>query len=289
MTARTVGVVGAGRMGTAIVERLLDQGHPVLVADAASEARDRCAALGAEVAGSPGEVAARCEPTIVVVNTDQQSLDVVLGDDGILSGAPSGAVVVVHSTVHLDTLRTLVSAATARGVTIVDAGVTGGSDPARRGELAVLIGADADTVERIRPTVAAYASLIVHTGGPGTGMAAKHAVQTVLMGKLAATYEGLLLAHAAGVDVERFAEVVQHAEDASGIHAFVLGARARAMAGHEDPTWTQICTHQLPVACKDLDAAAALADELELPLAVTRAARHDMPAVWSGRNEGEPS
>lgn len=281
MTAPPVGFVGAGRMGAAIVERLLAQGQSVVVADPSPEAQRRCAGLGAEIAVSPREVASRCEHTIVVVNTDEQVLDAVLGDDGLLSGAARGSIVIVHSTVHVETIRTLGDAAAAGGVVIVDAGITGGSEPALRGQLAVLVGTDDATLERIRPMLSAYSALVVHTGVSGTGMAAKHALQTVIMSKLAATYEGLLLARAAGVDVERLAEVIQHAEDVSGIHPFVLRSRARTMAGHVDPTWEQVCAHQLPVALKDLDAAIALGDELGLTLAVARAAHAEMPAVWS--------
>jgi 3-hydroxyisobutyrate dehydrogenase-like beta-hydroxyacid dehydrogenase len=281
VTDEAVGIVGVGRMGGAIAQRLLAHGRQVVATDRSTDARNRVEAVGAQIVNTPRGVAERCRQILVVVNTDAQVVDAISAEAGVIAGAEPGTIVAIHSTIRLDTLHSVAAAARAHGVVVIDAGVTGGADPALRGELAVLVGGEESTLEQLRPVFSSYASVIVRLGGLGTGMAAKHAVQTVLMGKVAAAYEGLLLAHAAGVDTIALAQAVQHAEDQSGIHPFFLAARARAFAGQGDDAWRAITTHQRPVAEKDLHAALALADELGLALPATRGASDDMPAAWS--------
>src|SRR5262249_6141736 len=146
----------------------------------------------------------------------------VLGTDGVLAGSQPGSIVAVHSTISIETLHRLADAATDRRVALVDAAVTGGADAAARGELAVLLGGDAGAIEALRPGLASYASMIVRVGVLGAGMKAKIALNLLSFGKMAAAYEGMRLAHHAGVDLAEFARIVQHSEAQSGLHSFYL-------------------------------------------------------------------
>jgi 3-hydroxyisobutyrate dehydrogenase len=247
----------------------------------AASARERLANAGAIVVDSPAEVAARCSVVSVVVNTDDHVTEAMLAPDGILAGASAGTLVAVHSTIHLETRERMAARAAEDSVAVLDAAVTGGVDAAARGELAVLLGGDPAAVEMITPALAHYASMIVRAGDLCAGMAAKLAIMVASFDKLAATYEGLLLARRAGVDVTELANVIAHSEAQSGIHTFFLHARAGTIADTNDHSLAEVARHEAPKSQKDLHAALVLADAHGLDLPVTRAAHDEMPEVWN--------
>lgn len=286
MNGEPLGFVGVGNMGGAMAIRALSMGERVVVFDVSPAACDRLVAAGAAIAATPGDVARQVGVVSVVVNYDQDVIAAVLGDGGVLSGASPGTVVAIHSTVHLDTLERIAHAAAELGVKVVDAAVTGGVEAASRGELAVMLGGPADDIARVRAAIASYASVVMHAGALGAGLSAKLAVNLVGFAKMAAAYEGLALAHAAGVDAEALALVIAHSERQSGQHSFYLEARARAFANAGDDVLEAIGHHESPKSQKDLHAALDLARRLGIELPVTSVAYDQMPAVWAvdGRN-----
>ena len=279
-TIAPIGFVGVGNMGGAMALRVLAQGGAVVAFDLSPDARRRLASAGATVVDSPSAVAQQCDVISVVVNYDADVVAALLGPEGVLAGAAADTVVAIHSTVHLETLERVAREASTRSVAVVDATVTGGVDAAARGELAVLLGGDRDAVDRVRVAIAPYASVVMHAGGLGAGMAAKLSLMVVSFGKMAATYEGLRLAHAAGVDVNELAGVIAHSEQQSGIHDFFLRTRARTIGDEDDDSFAPIARHESPKSQKDLHAALELAHRLGLPLPVTTASHDAMPAVW---------
>jgi 3-hydroxyisobutyrate dehydrogenase len=278
--APTIGFVGVGNMGFAMARHALQQGVAVVAFDPSSDARDRIAAAGATTVDDPASVATRCAEISVVVNTDQQVRDAILGAGGVLQGAAPGTVVAIHSTIHVETLEAVAAAAADVGVTVVDAAVTGGVEAAAAGRLAVLLGGDLEAIERLRPGLSSYASLVVRVGDLGAGMAAKISVMVISFGKLAAAYEGLLLADAAGVGVDELARIVAHSEQVSGIHDFFLHERARRFAPDYEGALLAIARHESPKSQKDLHAALELAAHVGVSLPVAAAAHDEMPAAW---------
>jgi 3-hydroxyisobutyrate dehydrogenase-like beta-hydroxyacid dehydrogenase len=268
-------------MGSAMALRVIETGGAVVAFDTASEPMRLLGDAGATLETSPGAVARRCDAVSVIVNDDAQARAAVTGPEGILDGAAAGAVVAIHSTIHVTTLEELAAAGAAKGVTIVDAAVTGGPDAARRGELAVMLGGDPEPLERLRPSIERYASLVVRVGGLGAGMAAKIALMVVSFVKLAAAAEGLALARAAGVDLDEFVRIVTHSEAHSGIHDFFLRARRELI---DDPTapLAGIARVEEPKSRKDLHAALELAARHGIALPVTAIAHDAMAAVWGG-------
>jgi 3-hydroxyisobutyrate dehydrogenase-like beta-hydroxyacid dehydrogenase len=274
-----IGFVGVGNMGGAMAGRVLSQGASVVAFDTSSLALAALAAKGAVTAKSPAAVAAQCAIISVVVNSDIQVKEAMLGVEGVLAGAKPGTLIAIHSTIHLATLEAVAAEASRLGMHVVDAAVTGGVEAAERGELAVLIGGDDSSVAAVRPAIAQYASLVLHAGPLGAGMAAKVALMVVSFGKLAVTYEGLNLARAAGVDPVELAKVIVHSEGQSGIGPFFVQARARAMSAVDDPL-REIGRHESPKSQKDLHAALELAERLGIELPLARIAHDAMPAVW---------
>ncbi|MCB0996181.1 MAG: NAD(P)-dependent oxidoreductase [Acidimicrobiales bacterium] len=281
MSEEQLGFVGVGNMGGAMALRARERGVALTVFDLAPAAQERLTAAGATVVASPAEVARRSSVVSVVVNYDQDVIDAVLGTDGVLDGASPGLVIAIHSTIHLETLERVIGACSERGVTVVDAAVTGGVEAAQRGELAVLLGGSDDAVARVRSAIGSYASVVLHAGASGAGLSAKLAVNLIGFAKMAAAHEGLALAHAAGVDVVALAEVLAHAERQSGQHEFYLAARSQAFARGGDANLEAIGRHESPKSQKDLHAALELGRRVGVELPVAAVIHDLMPEVWA--------
>jgi 3-hydroxyisobutyrate dehydrogenase len=199
---KTVGVIGAGRMGQPIIGHLVRKGFTVAVHDIDEGKCESVARLGAGWAAGPAELARTCDAVLVCVGFEQQMRELVT-PEGLLQNDPRTTIVAVLSTVHPRTVRELAEVARPRGVHLVDATVCRGGHAADEGTLLSFVGGDADVVERLRPVLASYSTDIVHTGGVGTAQVAKAANNLVMWACLIANHEALALAKRFGMDVER--------------------------------------------------------------------------------------
>ena len=168
----TVGFIGAGQLGEPMVLRLLGAGQPVLVYARRDEVRERLARHGAKLADSVADAAANSDILISCLFSDAQLREVGLGPDGFVANAKPAMVFVSHTTGTLSTLNALAASSAAPPV-ILDAPVSGTADDIADGTLTVLVGGPADTVERVRPVLTAYADPIVATGELGTALGIK--------------------------------------------------------------------------------------------------------------------
>jgi 3-hydroxyisobutyrate dehydrogenase-like beta-hydroxyacid dehydrogenase len=174
-TSLTIGFIGAGQLGEPTVERIIDAGLPVLLYARRPEVRTRLAERGAALVDSPAGVAG-ADIVVLYLFSDEQILEVALGakgDNGVLAGMRRGASLVIHTTVSVQTLNQLATAATPLGVNVLDAPVSGTAEHIRAGKLTVLVGGAPTAVERCSTLFAAYADHIVTVGALGSAMKAK--------------------------------------------------------------------------------------------------------------------
>ncbi len=255
----TVGLVGAGRMGSAVARALAREGRSLILFNRTRERAEQLGdEIGARVAGSPAAVAASAEVTLTMLTDDAAVEAVFGGPDGLLAGAPSGTVLVDLSTVRPSTLRALEPRARAASVGLLDAPVSGSVSLAEKGELTLMVGGDATTLERARPALEPLAKTIFHLGPLGNGAAMKLAVNTVIFGLNGAVAEGIVLAEAAGIDRTIAYDVIA----ASAVGApFVGYKRAAFLEPETTPT-----AFALELADKDLRLITELADSLGLRL-----------------------
>lgn len=195
---RTVGVIGAGRMGQPIIGHLARKGFTVAVHDVDPAKRAPAEARGGRWAADAAALARNSNAILICVGYDRE-LRALLSDDGILNHCRRGAIVAVLSTVHPGTMREL--ARRARGVHVLDATMCRGSWAADEGTLLSFVAGDAAIVERLRPVLAAFSSDIVHTGEVGTAQVAKAVNNMMMWACLVADHEALALAHRYGLDV----------------------------------------------------------------------------------------
>src|SRR6202035_5311388 len=127
----------------------------------------------AHVAATPALLGARADVVIVAVVDDHQVLAVLAGDDGALAGAVPGSAVVILSTVSPATVDAVAALAARRDVDVLDCGVSGGPQASADGALVAMVGGDASVVERVRPALDCFTSLVVHMGPVGAGLKAK--------------------------------------------------------------------------------------------------------------------
>jgi 3-hydroxyisobutyrate dehydrogenase-like beta-hydroxyacid dehydrogenase len=201
ITDLRVAVLGTGRMGSAMAERLGGAGVAVVVYNrTAARATDLAARIGAKAAATPREAAEGSDVIVSMVADDAAVADLYDGPDGVTAGLGSGAVAVDMSTVLPATIRSLEAAVRGRGAGILDAPVSGSVATTLSGELTIMVGGEVADLERARPVLETLARRVFHVGGLGAGAAMKLAVNTVIFGLNGAVAEGLVLAERSGID-----------------------------------------------------------------------------------------
>jgi 3-hydroxyisobutyrate dehydrogenase-like beta-hydroxyacid dehydrogenase len=260
----TVGLVGTGRMGSAMAAALRAAGRHVMVYNRTRERAEALAAQqGCELCASPGEVAAKADIVLTMLADDDAVRSVWRGPNGLLAGAGPETVLVDLSTVTPDTIRSLEADVRATGAGILDSPVSGSVTLAQAGQLTLMVGGTAEDLERARPALEPLAKSIVHVGPLGSGAAMKLAVNTVIFGLNEALAEGLVLAEAAGVERSMAYDVLAQ----SAVGAPYVGYKRAAFL---EPEATPVA-FSLDLAAKDLGLIHDLADRvgLDLPQAET--------------------
>ncbi len=198
-----VGFVGLGIMGQGMARNLLKAGYGVRVWNRTSSRMDALIEAGASAGASPADVAANCDIIVVCVSDTPDVEEVVLGESGILCGVQAGALVIDCSTISPQATIDIAGRLKEKGVKMLDAPVSGGSEGAVNGTLSIMIGGDEEQVERARGLFEAMGSTITHVGSQGAGQTVKLVNQILVVGNCLAMCEALIFAQAGGVDLER--------------------------------------------------------------------------------------
>lgn len=198
-----VGFVGLGIMGQGMARNLLRAGFPLTVWNRTAAKMDALVGEGATAADSPATVAAASDIVIICVSDTPDVEAVILGDDGILSGAQPGSLVIDCSTISPQATRSLAAALSAHDVAMLDAPVSGGSEGAARGTLSIMVGGAEGDFARALSVFQAMGKTITHVGPVGAGQTVKLVNQVLVVGNCLAMCEALLLAQAGGVDLQK--------------------------------------------------------------------------------------
>jgi 2-hydroxy-3-oxopropionate reductase len=193
-----VGLIGLGAMGRPMAGHLLAAGHDLALWARRPEVAKPLVEAGAALCAGPAELAARSE---VVVTCVTSSADVESLAGHLMANLPPGGIHVDMSTIAPTVARGLAAEYAARGLGWVDAPVSGGEAGARAATLAIMAGAEAEVLERVRPLLLVLGKSLVHIGPPGAGQVAKACNQLVMVAAVQACAEAMLLARAQGVDL----------------------------------------------------------------------------------------
>ncbi|OBF77642.1 6-phosphogluconate dehydrogenase [Mycobacterium sp. 852002-51613_SCH5001154] len=215
-----VGFIGLGSQGGPMARRIIEAGYETTLWARRPATLEPFTDTEAKIAESPADLAAASDLVCLCVVGDADIDEIASGARGLLAAMEPGGVIAVHSTVHPNTCRELADKAAAKGISVIDAPVSGGGPAASEGRLLVMVGGDADVVERCRPVFATYADPIVHLGELGSGQTTKLLNNLMFTAHLATAATALSLAGALGVDPDRLAEVVSR----SSGNSFALNA-----------------------------------------------------------------
>ena len=207
--AETVGFIGLGAMGRPMALNLVKHGFPLVVHDVDGAAAAVLRAHGATMADSAERVAASAERTIVMVETTAQASAVIAGERGIVHGASRGHVVICMSTIDPVVARRLGEALAPRGVTMLDAPVSGGTVRAETGELAIMAGGAREAFDACRHLLDAMGTKVFHVGALGQGLAMKLVNNMLIQVNMVAISEALVMGAKAGLDLETVYDVVR--------------------------------------------------------------------------------
>ena len=201
--------IGLGVMGYPMAGHLQKAGCEVVVYNRSSErAQAWVAQYGGQCAETPAAAAACADLILVCVGNDDDVRSVVFGQQGVLAGAPEGAIVVDHTTASADLARELEQACAANKLGFLDAPVSGGQAGAENGQLTVMVGGKEDVFTRAKPLLEHYARCVRLLGGAGSGQLAKMVNQVCIAGVVQGLAEGLHFAEQAGLDAAAVVEVI---------------------------------------------------------------------------------
>ena len=195
-----IGFLGLGTMGLPMAANLARAGFDVLAWNRGAAARERAAQAGIALADTPRDVAQACDVVFTMLPDLPQVRDVLAGPDGLLATARRGTSLVVMGTVSPIDVAELAEELGDRGVTLLDAPVSGGEKGAIEASLSIMVGGAADAFARLRPAFDAMGHLVLHLGPTGSGSVAKACNQLVVAATLGGLCEAVLLAERSGLD-----------------------------------------------------------------------------------------
>ena len=204
-----IGFVGTGAMGSALLSRLKLANVTALAFDIAPTASQVARNEGAETVSSAKAIAQACTMIEVVVRTDQEVLQCVLGNAGVLEGAAPGSLVLLHSTIRPATTKKVAEAAADKRVNVIDACMTAVPSVVRQGGLTFLVGGQKAFFERAKPHLLKMAKDAVHMGPLGCGNVTKLFKNMVTASEALVVYEALQIAKAGGVSYKAALDVMQ--------------------------------------------------------------------------------
>ena len=203
-----VGFIGLGNMGTPMAGHLVEAGYSLHVMDAADAAVSRFADRHAcETPHGHTELAAACPVVITMLPNGDIVREVLAGEDGVAAGLEPGSIVIDMSSSSPLGTRRLAEELQTRGITLVDAPVSGGVVKAEQGALSIMAGGDEEAVTRCAPLFGAMGK-VFHTGASGTGHAMKSLNNFLSAGTLALTAEAVLAGERFGLDPQRMVDII---------------------------------------------------------------------------------
>jgi 3-hydroxyisobutyrate dehydrogenase len=208
-----IGWIGTGIMGAPMCGHLMAAGHEARVY---TRTREKAAGLleaGAAWADSPEAAAEGADVLFTIVGYPADVESVYLGDEttgrpGVLAVMQEGTVVVDMTTSSPALAVRIAAAAADRGITALDAPVSGGDMGAREARLAIMVGGDVNAFGRVKPLFEAMGRTIELMGGPGSGQHTKMANQILIAGTIFGTVESMIYAHRAGLDLDHVIDVI---------------------------------------------------------------------------------
>lgn len=272
-----VTVIGIGRMGRALVERLVVGGHDVTVWNRSRPAAEAVAELGARVAGSLGEAVEACEVAITALANDDAVRAVVLGDGGVAGSLPGGAVLADASTVS-----PVLSAELAAAVgpdRMVAMPILGAPSAVVAGTAVYLAGGAPAAIERLQPMLGTLATTVHRYPRAELATTAKVTSNFLLLSGLAALAEAFAIGRRGGLDDDQLRALLA---DGPMVAPGVRNRFEGLLAGHHNGWWS------VSLGAKDADLALGVGRSDDGPLVVAEAVHRQYREAAARFGDGDP-
>ncbi len=197
-----IGWIGTGVMGLSMCGHVMKGGYATTVYNRTISKAQPLLEQGAQLADSPEAVARQSDIVFSIVGFPQDVQEVYLGKNGILAGARSGSILVDMTTTAPSLAQEIDQVAREKGISTVDAPVSGGDVGARNAALSIMVGGNQTAVEIVMPLFELMGKQIVYQGPAGAGQHAKMCNQITISGTMIGVCECLLYGHKAGLDLE---------------------------------------------------------------------------------------
>lgn len=197
-----VGFIGTGVMGNSLVKHLLDEGHEVSVYTRTASKAQNLLEAGAKWQESPKVLAKDAEVIFTMVGYPSDVKEIYFGDEGIINNANEGTVLVDMTTSKPELAREIFKTALQKGISALDAPVSGGDIGARNGLLSFMVGGEKSTFKQVQPLLDLFGGNIVYQGPAGSGQHTKMCNQIVIASNMMGVSESLIYSLKAGLDPE---------------------------------------------------------------------------------------
>ena len=254
-----VAFIGMGTMGAPMARNILEAGFAVTVHNRTREKEQPLVALGAQGAASPRDAATAADLVITCLSDTPDVEAIMLGSEGVIEGVRQGCVVIDMSTISPTATRRIAAALDEKGVPMLDAPVSGGSEGAEKGTLSIMVGGEEAALATAMPVLEAMGTTITHIGPVGAGQLTKAINQIIVAGTYWSVAEGVALGLKAGLDMEKVVQAV--GGGAAG--SWAIDNRSGNMIHNHYPLGFKVQLHR-----KDLTIALSVAREMGVTLPV---------------------
>jgi len=276
MAKEKIGFVGIGIMGKPMALNLLKAGYELTVHNRTRAKAEQLLTEGAAWAANPADVANRSDVVIICVTDTPDVRDVLLGQSGVIAAARPGLICIDMSTISPAATKEMGQILEGKGVTLIDAPISGGEIGAIEGKLSIMMGGPKKAVEKVRPLMEVMGQTVTYCGPLGSGQITKLANQVMVIHTIMSLAEGLAFAEKAELDLETTLKVTSAGAAAS--HSLkALGPKV--IAGDLKPAF------MVDLQQKDLRLILEYAEQLKQPLPGVALARQ-LLAVLQAQGRG---
>ena len=262
--------IGLGALGLPMAANLQAAGYALRVHTRSRTAESDASLVGATPARTPAAAVLGCKALLLCVSDDDAVESVLWGEQGAGPALAPGSLVIDCSTISPATARAMADRLAERGVQLMDAPVTGGTEGAKAGRLTVLCGGEVNDLERARPVLEVIGGSIHHFGAVGSGQQVKAINQVLVAGSYAAVAEAIALGQHLQLPMPAVVEALRHGAAGS----WALEHRSNAMLNDHYPLGFKLALHH-----KDLSIALEAAQQAGLHLPITQAVQAQEQAL----------
>lgn len=206
---KKIGFIGLGIMGKPMARNLLKAGYPLTVYDIVPDKAEEVVEAGAKAGSSSKDVAEKSEVIITMLPNSPDVKEAVLGKNGVLEGAKPGTILIDMSSIAPLASKEVAEKAKEKGVTVLDAPVSGGEPKAIKGTLAIMVGGPQETFDEVEDILSVMGASVTRVGEIGSGNMTKLANQIIVALNIAAMSEAMVLAAKAGVNAEKVFQAIR--------------------------------------------------------------------------------